>query len=903
MKKENLYILFLILVASFLIAGCSTEKNTLATRSFHNMNARYNAYFNGNESFKQGVKKVDKALVDDYSRILPIFSYSNPIAAKTCYGEMDKAIKKASKVIKLHSITAKPKHKSGESLSKEDKEFYNKSEYCKWVDESYLLLGKAHLYNHDFTSAAEAFEYVIKEFSYEPIKYDALIWLARAYNESGKYNKAKEVLERLDGDDKFPKRLKQDLSTTYADYYLKQKQFDDAISRIKVAIDYTKKRNLKARYKFILAQLYQKYNQYNNATNLYSEVIKINPQYEMTFNAQINRATSYDLESGNSKEIKKELNKMLKDDKNIDYQDQIYFALANILYKEKDIEGALTNYKLSISKSVSNTSQKALSYLSIGDIYFNKPEYKPAQMYYDSAVALLPTDYPDYDKLYQKSKILNELVLYATTVELQDSLQKLAKMSEKERNRIVDAIIQKIKDEENRIKQEEQQQHNNATQVNMNQQNISRTNLVGAGKWYFYNPSSLSFGQSEFKKKWGQRKNEDNWRRKNKNIVNDQIVSDEEGEDSENNNTPKASDLKNRDYYLKNIPMTDSAIAKSNKKIEDALYKLGVLYKEKMEDYPLSILTFEELVKRFPKSEYLLSSYYELMNLNKLTKNTERENYYKNIIINQFPKSNYAKMLTNPNYFKEFEAKTKDLNDFYSQTYNDFNNRNYQKVINNYSVADSMYKNNNLMPKFMLLKAMSYGGIGDINSYKACLKDIISKYPKKEEEKSAKDLLAFLEKGKINSSTNNNQSIVDSTNTNNNVITKKEKKEEKIYNLDENLAHYYILVVENKVINVNQIKYNIVNFNTDNYSLSDFKVSALILSDKYQIITVKSLPNKKDAVQYFKRIKEEITIFQDLIQTEFYQFVITNDNYTNFYYDKDVNKYLKFFNKNYPLDE
>ena len=872
------------------------------------MNARYNAYFNGNESYKSGVKKVDKALVDDYSRILSIYAYSDQTASKAAYTDMDKAIKKASKVIKLHSIKVKPKHKKGHTKSKKEKEFYSKNEYCKWIDDSYMLMGKAHLYNRNYSDAAEAFEYVVKEYSKEPVKYEALVWLARTYNESGKYNKSKEILDRLDGEKKLPKKLKVDLSTTFADYYLKQQQYEDAIPRLIVAIDYTKKKRVKARYKFILAQLYQKYNQYNNATNLYSEIIKINPQYEMTFNAQINRATSYDLSSGNSKEIKKQLNKMLKDDKNIDYQDQIYFALANILYKENSLDDAVKYYKLSIKKSVSNTSQKALSYLSLADIYYSKPEYKPSQMYYDSSVALLPTDYPDYNKILQKSRNLNELILYVTTVELQDSLQRLAKMDAKERNKVIDKIIQKIIEEEDRIRQEEQQQQYNSMQFNQNQQNMrNKTTNLGGGKWYFYNQSALSFGQSEFKKKWGTRKNEDNWRRKNKTIVSNQIITDEDN--TKDDDKTKPSDLKNREYYLKNIPMTDSAIVKSNKKIEESLYKMGTIYKERFNEFPLSIQAFEELIKRFPKSEYILSSYYNLLTLNNLLKNSDRSGYYKRLIISQFPESNYSKMLTNPNYFKELEEKNISLNNFYSQTYNDFINRNYTKVIENYRIADSVYNDNSLMPKFMLLKAMSYGGIGNIDKYKLCLKDIISKYPQNEEKNSAKDLLAFLDKGNFNTpvytnntvSNNNIKSNKDTT-INSNVINDI-KKDEEIYKTDDNAKYSYILVVENKKVNVNQLKYNIVNFNFENFSLSDFTVSAMFLNSKQQIVRVKGLTNKKDAIQYFKRIKEENLIFNDLQQSEYYQFVISNDNFTIFYDDKDISKYLKFFSKNYSLNE
>jgi len=443
---------------------------------------------------------------------------------------------------------------------------------------------------------------------------------------------------------------------------------------------------------------------------------------------------------------------------------------------------------------------------------------------------------------------------------------------------------------------------------------------LSSGKWYFYNPSAQSFGQSEFKKKWGMRKNEDNWRRRNKNVVNIQVAEEGDSTNTDNKTKPKVSELKTREYYLKNIPTTDSAIFRSNKKIEDALNKIGYIYKDKLNDYPPSINAFEELVKRFPKSDFILVSYYNLLTLNKLINNKERENYYKNLIIERFPESNYAKMLTDPNFYQQQESKNKSLNDFYSSTYNEFQNRNYRKVINNYKVADSVYKNNNLMPKFMLLKAMSFGGIGDIESYKNCLKDIIAKYPKNEEKNSANDLLAFLDKrnsnpNQTNNYTNNTNSSnlkqsqlndkpnKDTLNNRNNVKPIEVKKEMEIYQIEDASVHYYVIIVENKKVDVNQLKYNIVNFNTDNYSLTNFTVKAMFLNvnENLQMVIVQDFPNKKDAVQYFKQIKEDKDIFKTL--SNYQHFVISMNNFTSFYNDRDVNKYLKFFNKNYPLNE
>ncbi|OFX43319.1 MAG: hypothetical protein A2046_08375 [Bacteroidetes bacterium GWA2_30_7] len=879
----------------FLFYSCSTKKNTVTSRAYHNLTAHYNSYFNGKESLKEGEKKISTNYKDNFNQILPVFTYSDASTAQLATAEMDKAIKKASKVITMHSLKVKP-NKKRTAKTKKQKAFMKKSDYCNWIDNSYLLMGKANFYKHEFYTAAESFEFVISKFNSEPSKFEAMMWLARNNNELGKYSKSKEILDQIDGERKFPKKYKAEASAIFADYFLKQKKYDDAIPQLLTAIEKVKKKKVKARYKFILAQLYQNVNESSKATKLYSEVIKMNPNYEMVFNAQINRSASFESSYGNSKEIKKQLNKMIRDDKNIDYLDQLYYALANIEKKEGNEPKAIDYYKLSAEKSVSNDYQKAISFLALADIYFSKPKYKEAQAYYDSTMTFLPTSHQDYPKISLLSANLNELITHSNTIQFQDSVQVIAKMSEKERNKLIDGIIEKIKEEERRQQEELQQQQINSMIFNQNQQTAKVNPGSSGGKWYFYNQGMLGVGMSEFKRKWGTRKLEDNWRRKNKSIV----MSDPFAENADSSATDtkkKISNTKSRDYYLTEVPITDSMMMASNQKIIDAYFNLGKVYKEKFLDYKLAITTFEEFIKRFPENEYLLDVYYYLFQLNMIEKNQSKAEYYKNLIITKYPESKYANALTNPNYTKELEEALLKISNIYAETYDDFEKANYSKVLESCNYVENQYTDNIYSPKFRFLKAISKGKVNGPSEMIIELKSVISDFPDDGVSEYAKEVLSKMKTLGIKDESGNTL-VIESDSTAEQIDSTKAKEPE-LYILNENETHFYMLVAINKKIDANRLQFNIINFNTDKFPKIEYNTSTVELNDKYNIITVKNFDNKESALNYFKKINEDINVFKNFSTNNYSQFLISASNFATFFSNKDIDKYKNFFDNNY----
>jgi tetratricopeptide (TPR) repeat protein len=307
----------LILLALLLIpANCSVEKNTTATRFYHGMTAKYNIYFNGYESFKAGLLKVVNGHTDDYAEILKVFEYSDPSSPSRCSSDMERAIQKASKLISLKSITAKPEGREREKLTPEEEELFNRKEYNEWVDDSYLLIAKARFYKHEYTEAAAVFEYCISQANDPLIKKEASIWLARIYNEKGKFSDSYRTLTELEIPAKSSKGMKSMYYTTLADMFIKQQKYSEAIESLEKAVDLVSGKRPKYRLTYLLAQLNEKAGNASEAISLYRAVVRMNPPYDVEFNARINIAGVFDVNSGNPKEMRKEMERMLKDSKN-----------------------------------------------------------------------------------------------------------------------------------------------------------------------------------------------------------------------------------------------------------------------------------------------------------------------------------------------------------------------------------------------------------------------------------------------------------------------------------------------------------------------------------------------------------------------------------------------------------
>lgn len=863
-----------------MLQACSVKKNTWLSRQYHNTTARYNIYFNGYESLKEGVNELNLAHEDNYNLILPVYRYGDKDKAATIFPQMDRAIEKASKAITEHSMV------------------FKRQEYCRWIDDSYMLLGKANFFKQEYSQAITTFDFVSKEYKKNSIRYDALIWLAKSYNYSGDVSQAGVILGNLSGrmlKDNPSKFALRNFHLVYADYFIKMGNYEAAVEQFEKGLRYKQKKSVRTRIYFIMGQLYQKQGLLKEASSYYQKVLKLNPPYEMSFNARINLARCYNSKSGKSKNIRKELEKMLKDDKNKEYVDQIYYALAEIELKDKDSLKAIDYLKLSVEGSINNKYQKGLSYLRLGEIYFEKPDYTNARINYDSTVFFLPDNYPDYKDIKTIQENLADLVNNLNIISYEDSLQKLASMSEKERKAVVDGIIKKIQEEEARKRQEEllaqQAQTANLLDPGARTQNMMTQNQ---GNWYFNNTQTLSFGYSEFVRKWGQRKLEDLWRLSNKQSMDfefdNNLAENTEFLDEDSLQEAPLGE-KDPETYLRNIPTTPEKIEESNNKIIEAFFNVGVIYRERIINNPKAVIYFEKLLSRYPDNKYTLSSYYYLYKLYGSLNNKDKETKYKNLILEKFPESDFAQLILDPDYYKKIAAKSDEAQMFYKKTYELYIDGQYNKVIENYEKASELYKGQPVLVRFMYLKALSIGKTKNIDEFVVALKKVVLLSPESETGIAAQNTLDFLaHKGNVDDEAASELNTENDSETN--LLASN-------YKMDASAFHFFVIIVDAKSADINQLRYLVSDHNKLYYSLEKLNTTNIFLNSNSQMITVSNFKDKEAGMTYYNSIDKNNDLSGNLNKLNANRFIISSGNYSTFYKQKDVESYLKFFEKNY----
>ena len=875
-----------LLIILFLISSCSTRKNKWTSRTYHKMCAHYNAYFNGNESMKEGVATLNKSAQDNYMKVLPVYKLGTEKDGQSVASNMDKSIKKSSLVIHRHSMV------------------FFKKEVNPWIGKSYLMIGKANFYKQSYLGAKQTFEFIISHYKNEPVKHEATLWLAHTYNQTRQFQKAEPQLaivnDKIEKSHKkihlidkiispfvksdIPLEVYKELPLVYAEYYLKQENYKPAIEHLKKGIEINRRKKVRSRLTFILAQIYQRNGELRKATRFYQKVLKLNPQYEMAFNCKMNLAKCYDASSADGKNIKKTLLKMLKDIKNKDYLDQIYFALAEISLKEKNVTEAVKYLKLSSANSKTNNNQKSITYLKIADIYYSMFDYVHSQPYYDSTMTVLPEDYPDYSKVQDKKTTLDNLVKNLNTVHLEDSLLVLANMSDKERNAAIDKLIRNYVKKEEEKKQEEINKKINQTYYGSNQ---SPQTAGNSNSWYFYNSNSISFGIIDFVKKWGNRPLEDNWFLSNKKQVafaNIEESKEDSVETDTAKTTTKAFNPKDRKSYLNNIPLTAEKKKASNQRIEDALYNLGFIWDEGLKEYQKSVDSFEDLLKRYPETKYQLSSYYQLYKTyGDELHNSTKSDYYKNILLTKYPDSDYAMMIKDPNYVANSKVAKNEAASLYSDTYQAYLDAQYNTVLDNSNKALLAYKGNDLLPRFDLLKAFTIGKTSDIKAFTGALNEIVTKYPNNRVKKEAQNVLNYI-------------ANKDKKPENNADVTEKKAY---TFAADSEAIHFYVMIVDLKDINIKDIKNAISDFDKQEFSLENLNISSSILGTDKQVITVSNFDGKETGMRYLNAIKDNKDVVSAMKQIKCEQYIISVDNYTALFKTKDLQKYSKFFEEKY----
>jgi tetratricopeptide (TPR) repeat protein len=704
MKK----ILFLVFLGTAF--SCSQFSTKSRSKVWHNFNAKYNAYLQAKDKLKETEILINKQHKDNYSEIIPILVPLDSIAAKGVSAQLDAVIKKSSLIAEKHQNS-------------------------HYLGDSYNLIGKARLYKGDYINAIETFKYVNSEANVESQKHAAMILLMRAYQEAGDENTALRVAEVL-------KELDLNKPNTRDFYLLKayihqiQHDYKLSVAILDEALPLMKKGEQKARVYFAAGQMYEKLGDTRNASRNYKAVLKNNPAYDLAFYSELNK-----MMFSPGADMKQAFEKLSKDRKNIDLLDKLYYSMALIEEKNGDLNKAV-EYLQKATKAVGQGTQNvANAYLKLGDInYFRLQNYEKSKAYYDSALVILPPNSKEFAKIADRKRALDDFSIQINKLRTEDSLQKMAKMTDEVLdNYLTENIKRNLENEKKAIEA--------AKKISQASANLAARASTGAAgdpstNWYMYNENALMTGRIEFTQKWGQRKNEDNWRRNIKDIS---IASNNSiSMPADSLSATNTADIENDDNKIEQlkkeiiakIPKTEKDLAASLKKQEEAYFNLGKIYKLYLLENQNSIKSFEKLLELNPKTEYAAEAMYYLY---LLSEGNSKQDYWKNELNTKFANTYFARKINKgqENLTNDDEVKANEL---YTLAYQNYEATKYTETLKMVDEGLKKFPGSFLEDKFSFLKILCYGKIPSKESYTLALDDFLASHPKSDLLPLAKEM-------------------------------------------------------------------------------------------------------------------------------------------------------------------
>ena len=866
LKSQVIHILTLGSIVTILFFGaCASHKKNFFSKTYHNTTAHYNAYFIANENIRQVEEAIATSHQNDYNKILGVFYDIDSATIDGVRAQLDDAIVKASLSIQRH-------------------------ENSNWVLPSYYLVGKARYYGGDFVNAIETFKYINKHGEDKDIRHKALISLMRSFIDYNEHGNAVEVADYLRKEN-LNKENMRDLLLTKAYLAHIREDYDLMVRSLSQAVEIETKNKHRARYFFILGQVYQHLGFEGEAYNNYRKCLKSNPEYELSFYAKLNLAQVTELDQKvDLKKIRGYFFKLLKDDKNREFVDRIYYEMANFEIKHDDPDLAIEYLKSSIGASVNNPRQKGYAYLKLGELYYDLyKDYELAQAYYDSTVSVLPQDEERFEEIKERSEILTDFVQQLQTIQLQDSLLILSEMNKADLQTLLEQVVE---EQEQLEKQQERDAKRLARQTTSaggamagrafaNPFGIDENSPTEGDSWYFYNLSAVSTGRSQFLSRWGNRQLEDNWRRSQKQatmtIATDDELISEDTAASEVVETAEIPESEDRTAALMaTIPFSEKEKEESLKMIEDAYFKLGGIYNFQLEEDENAIQTFEKLLTRFPGSEYEPETLYLLFLILKPSDEVKSEGY-KDKLTSTYPKSIYAKLAINPNYREESNETAQRLQRLYKIAYDYYLQEDFNQAKLLVSRGIQQYPDNEFSDQLRILGILIDGKIEGQYKYQYELQQFIENYPESKYLDYANELLTSSREFK----------------------TKELQRKGAQYITYFDQPHFFIFVYPNLGSFSALVPALIEKFINEKYGNLDLKTGNLILNEGFSIVLVNKFETKDVAMKFFTDFnKSEITLPQD-DEVEYENFVITEDNFQILYQTKKTENYLKFFDEHY----
>ena len=929
MKQQNTFhyaLGFVFLTIALILTGCSTQKNTAQSRWWHAFNAKYNTYYNGTLAYIDGSLEKETGNKDNYTEQIPLYTVSNKNSREIGKGNFDRAIEKCEKAIHQHSIKRRPEWTKNRRKTAKDIEWLSRREYNPFLWKAWMLMGRSQFYQGDFESAAATFSYMSRLYATQPAIYGkARAWLAKCYIEQNWNYDAEDVIRNMLRDS-IHWRAQKEWDYTFADYYIHTGNAEQAIPYLRKVISHEMRRKQKAREWYLMGQLQASIGNKKEAYKAFRHVIRQNPPYELAFNARI--AMTEVMAKDNAGKMISRLKRMAASDNNKEYQDQIYYAIGNIHLSRKDTLQAITAYEKGNQKSTRNGIEKGVLLLHLGDLYWTKEKFSDARRCYGEAIGLLDKDRKDYQQLSNRSKVLDELVPYTDAVQLQDSLQQLARMSEKERNaaidRVIDALKKKEKEERNRKAEEEAESTlrqdgggnfaNNSNFASSNspqKNNENNANTPANGQWYFYSPLTVSQGKAQFQKLWGKRDNVDNWQRINKTVVAN-AAGAEEMTDEQRDSLAQAAeqeellkqtsdsavnDPHRREYYLAQIPFTPEQLAESNKLLEDGLYHAGVIFKDKLDNLPLSRKSLLRLANNHPDYEHLDDAYYHLYLLYSRERKPEMAQTYLQKLKAEYPESQWTTLLSDPYYAENAKRGVQIEDSLYTLTYQAFRDGEYDKVERNAQISQNRFPDGANRDKFLFIGGLSKLNDGDIKSCLADLKEVVSKYPDSRLSEMAGMIINGVDAGRR--LYGGKFDLNDVWTRRSIELNDRDSTRQKGYSPERNASFVFLLAYDPYKTNENQLLFEMAKYNFTSYMARYFDINIEDLEGLHRM-QISGFNSYDEARQYANAVYQQPAIKRLLGNVRAY--VISEPNLKLLGTSHTYEEYEKFYSKHFaPL--
>jgi len=899
--------LFSAVLFVFLFQSCSQEKKTWPSLAWHNTLARYNGYFIAREKMKEFEADQLAAHKDNYNKVLDIFPFPAVGSGAGANAAMEEIIKKASIPLQRHKNS-------------------------KWVDDCYQLVGQARFYKEDWENAIQTFKFINTKFKDPDSKHKAVIWLLITYTRMGDYSNARSVIAYLKKETLSKNNLMEG-ALAFSYYYQKRKEYKKVNDYLGMAVALMPRSRKKGRLSHALGQLHQKFKKDDEAYLTYKEVLKCKPSFELEFFTKLNMAQVVAISNEKQlKKIRKNFKRMTTDLKYEEYLDKVYYEMGCFEVKQNNMPKGLEYLRTSVRKSKGG-NQKSYSYLKLAELHYAPlRSYVWAKNYYDSCMLGLDTADDNYKTVAKRQKVLGEFVAHYLVVQTEDSLLRLAAMDS---NQVFAIIDKKIKEEQEKQEKADKLAKKAASNLasggsgadpfsNSAFNNLQGgpagggSQLPGGGGWYFGNIAAVGTGRLEFKKKWGNRKLEDNWRRSSKEAEFGDDPADEDSSkskksdllaadnpdqkngdpdskngkgDKESKEEAKPNQAQLRQPYLKDIPFTADQKKTSHGKLQVALFEMGKIYDQKLEEPELAIEALERDVKDYPAFEKVPEALYNLCLIyRKLGRQPDFERS-KETLIKNHPESVFAKLIINPNFLQENKQRNEIIADLYKKVYGQYKSSQFIEASNGITGIRTQYPKSDFEDKLSILNALITAKTVDLNSYKVALKKFLSDFPKSNLQEFAQNCLKNAEKG----NTSNVPMPSDSGNA---------KPSKPVFNEDLMKRQFFLALIPTLNVPEAELRAAFSDFNQKFYPGDGLSVTTLPLNDgKHVMIKIQELPSKIQGMYYLKKVQESGPFKKDFKNLKPVFVLATQENLQLLYTTKAVKDYVVFYTKNYNLEK